>query len=177
MGDSISKSLPIRAEHERVSVLFKDANNRTKTLALKIQVWWRMPLAQHWGSRGGWISVSSRPAWSTQWVTGQLGLCSKTLSWKNNQTKSTMTKKVNLKGHAGCVGWGRYVWLPVEVFQAFCPKFFLLYYMCMSVLPENMSVYHMHARRDLQIPRNWSCRWSWPAIWVLELNSGLPEEQ
>jgi hypothetical protein len=39
MGANISKSLPIRTEHEKLSVLLKDANNRTKTLALRIQVW------------------------------------------------------------------------------------------------------------------------------------------
>ena len=33
--------------------------------------WWRTPLIQHSGGRGRQISVSSRPAWSTELVPGQ----------------------------------------------------------------------------------------------------------
>jgi hypothetical protein len=37
--------------------------------------------------------LSSRPAWSTEWVPGQPGLHRETLSWKTKQKTKTKTKK------------------------------------------------------------------------------------
>jgi hypothetical protein len=44
--------------------------------------------------------LSSRPAWCTEWVPGQLGLKRETLSQKNkkqNKTKQNKTKKTKSK--------------------------------------------------------------------------------
>ena len=58
---------------------------------------------QHSGGRGREISVSSRPAWSTNWVPGQTGLHRETLSWKTKliiiiiiiQPLNELTKRYN----------------------------------------------------------------------------------
>jgi hypothetical protein len=41
--------------------------------------------------------LSSRPAWSTEWVPGQPGLYRKTLSQKTKENKSTTTKSLKIK--------------------------------------------------------------------------------
>ena len=46
-----------------------------------------MPLSQHWGDKSRQISVSLKPAWSTQWVPGQPGLPSETLPWTKQTNK------------------------------------------------------------------------------------------
>ena len=58
------------------------------------QAWWHMPLILAKGGKGRRISVSSRPAWSIQWVLGQSELHRKTLS---QNTKNHPTKKANLQ--------------------------------------------------------------------------------
>jgi hypothetical protein len=58
------------------------------------RAWWRMPLinpSTREAEAGGFLS--SRPAWSTEWVPGQPGLYRKILSWKNKKQKTT-TKNV-----------------------------------------------------------------------------------
>ena len=45
--------------------------------------------SQHSGGRGWWISVSSRPSWSTEQVPRHPMLHKETLSKKLNQTKNT----------------------------------------------------------------------------------------
>jgi hypothetical protein len=45
-----------------------------------------------WEAEAGGF-LSSRPAWSTKWVPGQLELHRETLSWKKNKTKQNKTKK------------------------------------------------------------------------------------
>jgi hypothetical protein len=39
--------------------------------------------------------LSSRPAWSTEWIPGQPVLYTETLSWKSQKTKPTKTNKQN----------------------------------------------------------------------------------
>jgi hypothetical protein len=56
------------------------------TRVILAEWWWVTPLNQALGGRGRWISKSSRPAWSTEWVPGQPGLDSETLSQKNKTT-------------------------------------------------------------------------------------------
>ena len=41
--------------------------------------------------------LSSRPAWSIEWVPGQPGLSRETLSWKNNNNKKQKTKNKQKK--------------------------------------------------------------------------------
>jgi hypothetical protein len=43
--------------------------------------------------------MSSRPAWSTQWVPGQPGLHRETLSQTNKQTKKKKQKQTKIKKH------------------------------------------------------------------------------
>jgi hypothetical protein len=57
-----------------------------------------MSLCQHSGSRGKWISVNLKPAWSTDQIPGQPGLHSDTLFLKNkNKTNKRKRKKKNTK--------------------------------------------------------------------------------
>jgi hypothetical protein len=50
----------------------------------------------HSGGRGRWISVSLKPAWSTERILGQPGPHGETLSQKN-KTKQTNKKKPTTK--------------------------------------------------------------------------------
>jgi hypothetical protein len=57
----------------------------------KARQWWHVPLIPALGWACGsdrWIFVSSRPAWSTEQVPGQLGLHKETLSKNKNQIKT-----------------------------------------------------------------------------------------
>lgn len=58
-------------------------------------------------------------------------------------------------------------------FRVWLSKLFTLnffsYTLCVWVFCWSAYVYHMNAWRDLQIPRNWSCRSLWAAMWVLEI--------
>jgi hypothetical protein len=48
-------------------------------------------------------SLSSRPAWSTEWVPGQPGLHRETLSWKTNQhTKKSLVSPGNMWHFLAC---------------------------------------------------------------------------
>jgi hypothetical protein len=46
------------------------------------QMWWHTPLIPVLGTRGGWISVSSRPICSIEGVSGQPKLYRETLALK-----------------------------------------------------------------------------------------------
>ena len=61
------------------------------------QVWWRTLVIPALGGRSKQISVSSRPAWSTEWVLGQPGLHRNPASEKlnNNNKKPELFLKVS----------------------------------------------------------------------------------
>jgi hypothetical protein len=60
-------------------------------------VWWRMPLIPALGMPEAGRFLSSRPAWSTEWVPGQPGLYRETLSYQKptNQPTSQPTNQPN----------------------------------------------------------------------------------
>jgi hypothetical protein len=61
------------------------------------RAWWGTPLIPTREAEAGRF-LSSRPAWSTEWVPGQPGLLRETLSWKNKtkQNKTKQTKWSNI---------------------------------------------------------------------------------
>jgi len=61
-------------------------------------MYYRTSLTQFWGGRDKWISVSLRPAWSTQQVPGQPGIYSETiLTYSLVKKKKKKTQPTNPK--------------------------------------------------------------------------------
>jgi hypothetical protein len=73
-------------------------------------MWCPRPVIPALGSRGGWISVSLRIAWSTQWASGQPGLLDEALSQKQK-------RKININ-----------FWWYLAFIKKIVLKYF--YYMC-----------------------------------------------
>ena len=59
-----------------------------------------------WEAEAGGF-LSSRPAWSTEWVPGQPGIYRETLSWKTNKQTNKQTKKPfnENQGNKSFSGW------------------------------------------------------------------------
>ena len=68
--------------------------------------------------------LSSRPAWSTEWVPGQLGLHKETLSRKTKKKKKNtieMISRINCQGWAMTTVWNahQHLWDPLLAVQLF----------------------------------------------------------
>jgi hypothetical protein len=64
-----------------------------KEMFMRSQVAVAHAFPQDSGGSGRWISVSLRPAWSTEQVQGQPGLHRETLSWKKKRKKKKKKSK------------------------------------------------------------------------------------
>ena len=65
--------------------------------------WWHTPVIPAlWEAEAGGF-LSSRPAWSTEWVPGQPGLYRKTLSPRNQNPKKQKTKKQQQQRFIYCI--------------------------------------------------------------------------
>lgn len=58
-------------------------------------------------SKGGWISLSSRPAGCAQQVSGHLGLCRETMSQTNQNKILNYNHRITHKEHEGTQVWRR----------------------------------------------------------------------
>jgi hypothetical protein len=97
-------------------------------ISVKFEAWWLHGFnpSRRDGGRGRWNSVSLRPAWSRQQVSGQPELHSKTLSQNENketpQTMSVRRREESQVIKAICAnGWGSLASAPSEV-DIFFPK-------------------------------------------------------
>jgi hypothetical protein len=102
-----------------------------------------------WEAEAGGF-LSSRPAWTTEWVSGQPGLHRETLSWKTKTNKQTK------------------MLIYIKHF-----KKYLLIFMCMYVLWAYFCVPHAWEEQKKALnPWNWGYRQLWVTMWVLGTEPG-----